>query len=99
MNTKWAYLPPEQALASPPLRWVLLFTGLVITDGVLLALWLGGTTLDEDCEEVERTPEKATDSDWACTGFIQDVGPYAIVPLVVMLGVTLVVLHQARRRP
>jgi hypothetical protein len=91
--------PRPSASVTGLLRWVLLFTGLVVTDGALLALWLGGTTLDEDCEEVERTPEKATDSDWACTGFIQDVGPYAIVPLVVMLGVTLVVLHQARRRP
>jgi hypothetical protein len=87
--------PRPSASVTGLLRWVLLVTGLVVTDGVLLALWLGGTTLDEDCEEVERTAE----SDWACTGFIQDVGPYAIVPLVVMLGVTLVVLHQARRRP
>ena len=54
----------------------------------LLILWLGGTQLDEDCAEVERTPEDATGSDWACTDLIQDVGPYAIFPLVVTLGLT-----------
>ena len=80
------------------MRWVFVFTGLVIVDGALLILWLGGTQLDEDCEEVERTPEDATGSDWACTHLIQDVGPYAIFPLVLMMGVTgLAVLHEARR--
>lgn len=82
------------------MRWAVLFTGLVVTDGALLALWLAGTTLNEDCEEVERTPQEETGSDWACAGFIQDVGPYAIVPLVLMLGVTFfVAVHEARRRP
>jgi hypothetical protein len=80
------------------MRWVFLFSGLVIVDGVLLMLWLGGTQLDEDCEEVERTPEEATGSDWACTNLIQDVGPYAIVPLAVALGLTvLAVMREARR--
>lgn len=79
------------------MRWVFLFTGLVVVDGALLMLWLGGTQLDEDCEEVERTPEEATGSDWACTSLIQDVGPYAIFPLVVALGLTvLVVVREAR---
>ena len=78
--------------------WVLLFSGLVVVDGVLLMLWLGGTALDEDCEEVERTPEEATGSDWACTQVIQDIGPYAIVPLALTLGMTiLVVIREARR--
>jgi hypothetical protein len=80
------------------MRWVFLFSGLVIVDGVLLMLWLGGTQLDEDCEEVERTPEEATGSDWGCTNLIQDVGPYAIVPLAVALGLTvLAVMREARR--
>jgi hypothetical protein len=80
------------------MRWVFVFSGLVITDGLLLILWLGGTQLDEDCDEVERTPEDATGSDWACTNLIQDVGPYAIFPLVVTLGVTLLaVMREARR--
>jgi hypothetical protein len=80
------------------MRWVFVFSGLVITDGLLLILWLGGTQLDEDCDEVERTPEDATGSDWACTNLIQDVGPYAIFPLVVTLGVTLLaVMSEARR--
>jgi hypothetical protein len=80
------------------MRWVFLFTGLVVLNGALLVLWLGGTQLDEDCEEVERTPEDATGSDWACTHLIQDVGPYAIFPLVVTLGVTLIaVVREARR--
>jgi hypothetical protein len=80
------------------MRWVFLFTGLVMVDGLLLILWLGGTRLDEDCEEVERTPEDATGSDWACTDLIQDVGPYAIFPLVVTLGITIVVVTQEARR-
>jgi hypothetical protein len=80
------------------MRWVFVFSGLVITDGLLLILWLGGTQLDEDCDEVERTPEDATGSDWACTNLIQDVGPYAIFPLVVTRGVTLLaVMREARR--
>lgn len=78
--------------------WVARFAGLMLLDGALLILWVGGTALDEDCEEVARTPEEATGSDWACTPFIQDVGPYAIVPLVLTLGLTfLTVLHEARR--
>jgi hypothetical protein len=78
--------------------WVFWFSGLVVVDGVLLMLWLGGTALDEDCEEVERTPEEATGSDWACTPLIQDVGPYAIVPLVLAAGLTiLTVMREAQR--
>jgi hypothetical protein len=78
--------------------WVFWFSGLVVVDGVLLMLWLGGTALDEDCEEVERTPEEATGSDWACTPLIQDVGPYAIFPLVLALGLTLLtVVREAQR--
>jgi hypothetical protein len=80
------------------MRWVFLFTGLVVLDGLLLILWVGGTQLDEDCEEVERTPEEATGSDWACTHLIQDVGPYAVFPLVVTLGLTVLgVVREARR--
>jgi hypothetical protein len=80
------------------MRWVFLFTGLVIVNGALLMLWLGGTQLDEDCEEVERTPEDATGSDWACTHLIQDVGPFAIFPLLVTLALTVLgVVHEARR--
>ena len=70
------------------MRWLFVFTGLVLVDGLLLILWLGGTQLDEDCAEVERTPEDATGSDWACTDLIQDVGPYAIFPFVVTFGLT-----------
>jgi hypothetical protein len=78
--------------------WVFRFAGLVVLDGALLILWLGGTALDEDCAEVERTPEEATGSDWACTPFIQDVGPYALVPLVLSLGLTfLAVVQEAKR--
>jgi hypothetical protein len=80
------------------MRWVFLFTGLFMIDAPLIVLWLGGTQLDEDCEEVERTPEDATGSDWACTPWIQDVGPYAIYPLVVTLGITGVVVMQEGRR-
>jgi hypothetical protein len=80
------------------MRWVFVFTGLIMLDGALLVLWVGGTTLDEDCEEVERTPEEATGSDWACTDFIQDVGPYAIFPLVVTLGLTVLASVQEARR-
>lgn len=76
-----------------------MFTGLVMIDGALIILWLGGTTLDEDCEEVERTPEQATGSDWACTSFIQEVGPYAVAPLAVALGLTVAVAVREARHP
>jgi hypothetical protein len=76
------------------MRWVFLFTGLVVVNGALLMLWLGGTTLDEDCEGLETTPA----SDWACTHLIQDVGPYAIVPLVLTLGLTFFAVVQEARR-
>jgi hypothetical protein len=89
---------PGTRVPFPRVPWVFLFSGLVVVDGVLLMLWLGGTALDEDCEEVERTPEDATGSDWACTELIQDVGPYAIVPLVLTLGLTtFVVIREAQR--
>jgi hypothetical protein len=78
--------------------WVIRFTCLVVLDGAFLILWLGGTALDEDCAEVARTPEEATGSDWACTQFIQDIGPYAIVPFMLTLGLTfLAVVQEAQR--
>jgi hypothetical protein len=80
------------------MRWVFILTGLFMIDGLLLILWVGGTQLDEDCEEVERTPEEATGSDWACTPLIQDVGPYAIFPLVVTLGLTVLAVVRDTRR-
>jgi hypothetical protein len=78
--------------------WVFGLVGLLFVDAALMILWIGGTSLDEDCDEVERTPETATGSDWACTDLIQDLAPYAIYPLVVTLALTvLVVLREARR--
>jgi len=79
------------------MRWVLWIGGLFVADVVFLLLWFGGTSLDEDCGEVQRTPEP-TAEDWACTGFVQTVGPYAIVPLGAALGLTVyAVVREARR--
>ena len=80
------------------MRSVFVFTGLVLADVALLILWVGGTQLDEDCEEVERTPEEATGSDWACTDLIQGAGPYAIFPLVVTIGLTVLAAGREARR-
>ena len=80
------------------MRWVFILVGLLLADAALMMLWIGGTSLDEDCDEVEQTPEKATGSDWACTDLIQDVGPYALYPLLLTLALTvLVVVLEARR--
>jgi CheY-like chemotaxis protein len=71
--------------------------GLLVADVALLLLWAGGRSLDDDCEAVDRAPERTAD-DWACTPFVQEVGPYAIVPLVITLALTLLTaLRQTRR--
>jgi DNA-binding NarL/FixJ family response regulator len=95
-----AWTTPEEAKNDArfrTVRWVLWIGGLFVADVVLLLLWAGGTSLDDDCEAVDRASEQTAD-DWACTRFVQEVGPYAIVPLGITLGLTLLTVVREMRR-